>query len=47
LTTASNSDLGYPASVELDDGRIITVYYEKDDPMEKTCLKAVYWKPFH
>jgi sialidase-1 len=45
LCYSDNGDLGYPASVELDDSTIITVYYEKDDPAEKTCLKAVYWKP--
>lgn len=26
---AESSDLGYPSSVELDDGRILTVYYQK------------------
>ncbi len=28
---APNSDLGYPASVELKDGRILTLYYQKHD----------------
>ena len=29
---APNGDLGYPASVELDSGRILTVYYQPDVP---------------
>ncbi len=45
LTAAPGGDLGYPASLELDDGRIITVYYEKDRPGEKPCLKATTWQP--
>ncbi len=36
-------DLGYPASVELDDGTILTVYYQIDQPGEKTCLMSTRW----
>jgi len=41
---APNGDLGYPASVELDDGTIITVYYQQDRSGEKTCLMATHWR---
>lgn len=38
------NDLGYPASVELDDGSIFTVYYQIDKPDEiTTCLMATHW----
>lgn len=40
---APNGDLGYPASVEMDDGRILTVYYQIDQPGEKTCLMSTHW----
>ena len=41
---APNTDLGYPASVELTDGRILTLYYQKRD--EKTPPEIMYtiWK---
>ena len=45
LSTAPNSDLGYPASAELADGSIWTVYYEVDVPGEKPCLKGTHWRP--
>lgn len=41
-----NGDLGYPASVEMPDGTIFTVYYQADKQGEKTCLMATRWKPF-
>lgn len=41
---APNGDLGYPASVECDDGTILTVYYQVDQPGEKTCLMTTRWK---
>lgn len=44
LSNVWASDLGYPASVQLDDGTIITVYYEMDRPEEKPCLKATTWR---
>jgi len=43
LSSAPNSDLGYPASVELSDGTIWTGYYEVDFPGEKPCLKGTHW----
>ncbi len=40
-----NGDLGYPASVEMDDGTIFTVYYQADKKGEKTCLMGTRWRP--
>jgi hypothetical protein len=39
-----NGDLGYPASVQLPDGSIYTVYYQIDKPHEKTSLMGTNWK---
>ena len=44
LSSAPNGDLGYPASVELDGGEILTIFYQIDKPGEKTCLMGVRWK---
>ncbi len=44
LTGAPDGDLGYPASVMLDDGSILTVYYQKDKAGEKTCLMGTWWR---
>lgn len=44
LSEASNGDLGYPASVQLKDGTIWTVYYEIDQPGEKPCLMGTHWR---
>jgi len=44
LSSAPNSDLGYPASVQLDDGSILTIYYQVDKPGEKTCLMGTHWR---
>ncbi|MEW6355145.1 MAG: sialidase family protein [Planctomycetota bacterium] len=41
---SASGDLGYPASVELDDGTIYTIYYQIDKPGEKTCLMATRWR---
>lgn len=37
-------DLGYPASVELDDGSIMSVYYQPEKPGEKPCVMATHWR---
>jgi len=37
-------DLGYPASVQLDDGSIWTVYYEVAHPGEKPSLMGTHWR---
>jgi hypothetical protein len=39
-----NGDLGYPASAELADGSILTVYYQADAKGEKPCLAGTLWK---
>lgn len=44
LNHAINGDLGYPASVQLDDGTILTIYYQIDKMGEKTCLMGTKWK---
>ncbi|HNQ35086.1 MAG TPA: sialidase family protein [bacterium] len=42
---APSGDLGYPASAELADGMIITVYYQQEPPGdEKPCLMATRWR---
>ncbi|NQT52222.1 exo-alpha-sialidase, partial [bacterium] len=40
---APNGDLGYPASVQMDDHTILTVYYQIDKPGERTCLMGTLW----
>ena len=32
-----DTDLGYPASVEMDDGSLFTVYYQKQESAEEKC----------
>jgi hypothetical protein len=44
LRTAPNADLGYPSSVQLDDGSILTVYYQVPQIGEKTSLLSTHWK---
>jgi len=44
IFSETNGDQGYPSSVQLDDGSILTVYYQIDKPGEKTSLKATHWK---
>lgn len=39
-----DSDLGYPASVELDDGSILTVYYQKYPGDAKCSMLFTRWK---
>ena len=38
-------DLGYSATVELPDGTMYTVYYQKLDPKDRnTCIMGAHWK---
>ena len=39
-----NGDLGYPASVALPNGDILTVYYQAEKEGEKTCLMGTCWR---
>ena len=40
---STNSDLGYPSTVELKDGSLLTVWYEKMPGMAKTALRQAHW----
>ena len=44
LVDAPDGDLGYPSSVQLGDGSILTVFYQKDKEDEKPCLMASHWR---
>jgi sialidase-1 len=44
LSLAPNGDLGYPASTQLDDGSIMTVYYEVATEGGKPGLKYTHWR---
>lgn len=44
LSNSRTGDLGYPSSVELEDGSILTVYYQIDQPGEKTSLMGTRWR---
>ncbi len=39
-----SGDLGYPATVQLPDGSLVTVYYQAARAGEKTCLMATRWQ---
>jgi hypothetical protein len=39
-----DGDLGYPASAELPDGSILTVYYQAEKKGEPPCLMATKWR---
>jgi hypothetical protein len=41
---APDGDLSYPSSAQLEDGTILTVYYQKEQPGEKPCLMATHWR---
>jgi hypothetical protein len=41
---APTGDLGYPASVQLDDGSIYTVYYQLEPGEEKHAILATRWR---
>jgi sialidase-1 len=44
LCLADSQDLGYPSSTQLDDGSILTVYYQAPKFGEPTCLMSTHWK---
>lgn len=39
-----DSDLGYPATAEVEPGTFVSVYYAKEAQGEKTCLMMTRWK---
>ncbi len=41
---APNGDLGYPATVQRDDGTLLTVYYQIEPPDETTSLMLTRWR---
>lgn len=47
LAAAYDPDMGYPSSVELPDGSILTVYYQREsaDPKSTMSLIGTKWKP--
>jgi hypothetical protein len=44
LCTDTSTDLGYPASAQLEDGSFLTIYYQIDKPGEPTCLWGTHWR---
>ena len=44
LSPAVNTDHGYPASVTLGDGSILTVYYQNPGAGKSTCLWSTHWR---
>lgn len=40
----AGGDLGYPSSVELDDGRLLTVWYEKLADSDRAVLRQAIWR---
>ena len=44
LDSALNSDLGYPASVQLDDGSIFTIYYKCDKNGKNSYIAGTHWR---
>ncbi len=44
IDAADDNDIGYPASVELDNGDIVTVFYKREALEQQTSISAVKWK---
>jgi hypothetical protein len=40
-----NHDLGYPRSVQREDGKVVTVYYWNDHPEGERYIAATVWRP--
>ncbi len=40
----ASGDLGYPSTVELDDGSLLTIWYEKMKTSPKAVLRQAHWK---
>ena len=41
--TACDKDMGYPTTVELKDGSLLTAYYHHDEKEQKCYIKSTYW----
>ena len=44
LSGSKNRDLGYPATIELDKGILLTVYYQQPPTGGKPCIMATKWR---
>ncbi len=44
LSADGTGDLGYPSTVELGDGRLLTVWYEVRKPSTMAVLRMVRWR---
>ena len=44
LSKGCDTDMGYPSTVENDDGTLLTVYYQKENADEPPCLMATKWR---
>lgn len=44
LSEAANGDLGYPATAELSDGSLVTVYYQHYEDDDRTSILYTKWK---
>lgn len=44
FTDGVSGDLGYPATVELKDGSLLTVFYAKDEPDGPAVIKQIGWQ---
>ena len=40
----AGGDLGYPSTVELDDGTLVTVWYERPKDSTRAVLRQATWK---
>ena len=44
ISRGADKDMGYPSTVENDDGTLLTVYYQKENAGEPPCLMATKWR---
>lgn len=44
ISKGPKTDMGYPSTVENDDGTLLTVYYQPETAAEVPCLMATKWK---
>jgi hypothetical protein len=44
LASAPGPDMGYPSSAQLDDGSILTVFYQAEKTGDPTCFMSTHWR---